>query len=256
MAEQRRKNIGNKRYDITDKCREAIVKVYGDYRTRQYNFDGKVCESKIFNNEDFGFNRIQIESPLKLSYSFSEDKLDFLTDPKKIPDALDGLNSDGEYAPIAFKIVDAIRKTDQNKIYHSENEAKTVLEKALEKDNLPTDKYIIDIILNNLSYKDENADVVLNKKGAPVPDTSKRDYENVPLVEDIDGYFAREVKPYNAAAWIDKSKTKVGYEIPFTRYFYKYQAPRSSDEIAEIISSQEASITASLKALFGERESK
>ena len=140
MAEQRRKNIGNKRYD-----------------------------SKIFNNEDFGFNRIQIESPLY----------------------------------------------------------------------------------------DENGEIVTKgKKNQPVPDTSKRDYENVPLIEDIDNYFAREVKPYNAAAWIDKSKTKVGYEIPFTRYFYKYQAPRSSDEIAEIISSQEASITASLKALFGERESK
>lgn len=169
MAEQRRKNIGNKRYDITDKCREAIVKVYGDYRTKEYDFDGKVCESKIFNNEDFGFNRIQIESPLY----------------------------------------------------------------------------------------DENGEIVTKgKKNQPVPDTSKRDYENVPLIEDIDSYFAREVKPYNAAAWIDKSKTKVGYEIPFTRYFYKYQAPRSSDEIAEIISSQEASITASLKALFGERESK
>ena len=169
IAEQRRKNIGNKRYDITDKCREAIVKVYGDYRTKEYDFDGKVCKSKIFNNEDFGFNRIQIETPLY----------------------------------------------------------------------------------------DENGKIVTKgKKNLPVPDTSKRDYENIPLEEDIDSYFTREVKPYNAAAWIDKSKTKVGYEIPFTRYFYKYQAPRSSDEIAEIISSQEASITASLKALFGERESK
>ena len=169
IAEQRRKNIGNKRYDITDKCREAIVKVYGDYRTKEYDFDGKVCKSKIFNNEDFGFNRI-IETPLY----------------------------------------------------------------------------------------DENGKIVTKgkKKNLPVPDTSKRDYENIPLEEDIDSYFTREVKPYNAAAWIDKSKTKVGYEIPFTRYFYKYQAPRSSDEIAEIISSQEASITASLKALFGERESK
>ena len=134
IAEQRRKNIGNKRYDITDKCREAIVKVYGDYRTKEYDFDGKVCKSKIFNNEDFGFNRIQIETPLY----------------------------------------------------------------------------------------DENGKIVTKgKKNLPVPDTSKRDYENIPLEEDIDSYFTREVKPYNAAAWIDKSKTKVGYEIPFTRYFYK-----------------------------------
>lgn len=167
MAEQRRKNIGNKRYDISDSCREAIVQVYGDYKTRVYDFDGKVCESKIFNNEDFGFNRIQIESPLF----------------------------------------------------------------------------------------DENGELVTKgKKNQPVPDTAKRDYENVPLVEDIDSYFAREVKPYNADAWIDKTKTKIGYEIPFTRYFYKYQAPRNSEEIADIITTQEASITASLKALFGESD--
>ena len=102
---------------------------------------------------------------------------------------------------------------------------------------------------------DENGEIITKgKKNEPVPDTAKRDYENVPLIEDIDSYFAREVKPYNADAWIDKSKTKVGYEIPFTRYFYKYQAPRSSDEIADIITTQEASITASLKALFGESD--
>ena len=63
--------------------------------------------------------------------------------------------------------------------------------------------------------------VTKGKKNAPVADASKRDFENVPLVEDIDRYFDREVKPYNPEAWIDKSKTKVGYEIPFTRYFYK-----------------------------------
>ena len=75
---------------------------------------------------------------------------------------------------------------------------------------------------------------------------------NVPLVEDIDRYFEREVKPYNAEAWIDKSKTKVGYEIPFTRYFYKYEAPESSEEIEKRLSVLEADIMASLTKLFGE----
>lgn len=166
MVEARRKNIGNKRNDITEACREVIVKAYGEFKNNAtYELDGKICESKIFNNEDFGFNRIQIETPLY----------------------------------------------------------------------------------------DENGNKVMKGKKI-VPDTSKRDYENVPLTEDIDSYFEREVKPYNPEAWIDKSKTKVGYEIPFTRYFYKYEAPEKSEVIAERIAKHEKEIMASLEKLFGKEE--
>lgn len=166
MVEARRKNIGNKRNDITEACREVIVKAYGEFKNNAtYELDGKICESKIFNNEDFGFNRIQIETPLY----------------------------------------------------------------------------------------DENGNKVMKGKKV-VPDTSKRDYENVPLTEDIDSYFEREVKPYNPEAWIDKSKTKVGYEIPFTRYFYKYEAPEKSEVIAERIAKHEKEIMASLEKLFGKEE--
>ena len=83
--------------------------------------------------------------------------------------------------------------------------------------------------------KDENGKPLL-KKGKPQPDTALRDTENVPLTEDIQDYFAREVVPFAPDAWIDESKTKIGYEIPFTRYFYQYKSPRSSSEImAEIL---------------------
>ena len=78
--------------------------------------------------------------------------------------------------------------------------------------------------------RDEAGNVIL-KRGKPVPDTSLRDTENVPLVQDIDAYFAREVLPYAPDAWIDHSKTKVGYEIPMTRYFYEYQAPEAVDDL-------------------------
>lgn len=165
MCEARRKNIGNKRVDITDKYREIVVQAYGEFKNKTYEIDGKSCESKIFDNVDFGFNRIQIESPLY----------------------------------------------------------------------------------------DENGNVVMKGKKI-APDTSKRDYENVPLVEDIDSYFEREVKPYNPEAWIDKTKTKVGYEIPFTRYFYKYEAPESSEVIAERISIHEKDIMEALNRLFSKEE--
>ena len=161
--EPRRKSIGTKRNDITDLCRDLIVKAYGEFEEGIYGEkDGIYCESKIFDTVEFGYNKIVVERPLR----------------------------------------------------------------------------------------DENGKVVL-KKGKPVADSSLRDTENVPLDEDIDTYFAREVLPYAPDAWIDKTKTKVGYEIPMTRYFYEYQKPESSDDILTRIIGLEDEIASSLKSLFG-----
>ena len=97
--------------------------------------------------------------------------------------------------------------------------------------------------------RDEAGNVIL-KRGKPVPDTSLRDTENVPLVQDIDAYFAREVLPYAPDAWIDHSKTKVGYEIPMTRYFYEYQAPEAVEDIVARITALEQDISTGLAELF------
>lgn len=97
--------------------------------------------------------------------------------------------------------------------------------------------------------RDEAGNILL-KRGKPVPDTSLRDTENVPLVQDIDAYFAREVLPYAPDAWIDHSKTKVGYEIPMTRYFYEYQAPEAVEDIVARITALEQDISAGLAELF------
>jgi len=161
--EPRRKSIGTKRNDITDLCRNLIVQAYGEFRNGAVYGDksGVYCESKIFDAETFGYNKITVERPLK----------------------------------------------------------------------------------------DEAGRPVL-KKGKPVADPALRDTENVPLTEDIDAYFAREVLPYAPDAWIDRTKTKVGYEIPMTRYFYEYQAPEPSEAILERITKLEAEIAESLNALF------
>lgn len=97
--------------------------------------------------------------------------------------------------------------------------------------------------------RDEAGNILL-KRGKPVPDTSLRDTENVPLVQDIDAYFAREVLPYAPDAWIDHSKTKVGYEIPMTRYFYEYQPPEAVEDIVARITALEQDIFAGLAELF------
>jgi len=82
-----------------------------------------------------------------------------------------------------------------------------------------------------LSERDETADVCVDGKGNPEPDPDLRDYENVPLKEDVDEYMKREVLPHVPDAWIDHSKTKIGYEMNFNRYFYRYVPPRSLEEI-------------------------
>lgn len=165
--ESRRKPIGNKRVDITEACRELIVRAYGEYRDqtceRELESGAKlVCKSRVLDSVALGYNKITVESPL--------------------------LDEDG----------------------------KRVL-----------------------------------KKGKPVADPKKRDTENVPLDEDIDAYFAREVLPYNPDAWIDKSKTKVGYEIPFTRTFYEYKEIEPADQIAKRIEEHERALMQKLHDLFG-----
>ena len=97
--------------------------------------------------------------------------------------------------------------------------------------------------------KDEDGNVIL-KKGKPVADKALRDTENVPIKEDIKAYFEREVLPFAPDAWIDEKKSKVGYEIPFTRYFYKYEAPRPSEEIMAEIMELEKELSGSLEEVF------
>lgn len=99
--------------------------------------------------------------------------------------------------------------------------------------------------------KDESGNII-TKNGKPVVDTNLRDTENVPLKENIQEYFKREVFPYALDAWIDEKKTKIGYEIPFTRYFYKYVPPRSSEEIMSEILELEKSLDGSLEAIFND----
>lgn len=99
--------------------------------------------------------------------------------------------------------------------------------------------------------RDEKGEIVL-KKGKKQPDTALRDTENVPLTEDIKEYFKREVLPFAPDAWIDEKKSKIGYEIPFTRYFYKYEASRPSLEIMKEIMELEKELDGALAEVFDE----
>lgn len=111
-----------------------------------------------------------------------------------------------------------------------------------------TDEFGYRKVVVERPLRDENGDVVL-KKGKPVADPKLRDTENIPLTEDVQTYFEREVLPFASDAWIDESKTKIGYEIPFTRYFYKYTPPRKSEDIMAEIMTLESELDALLKGV-------
>lgn len=160
----RRKNIGNKRKDLDKDARHLILKAYFDFTNKEYIENNMKVESKVFDNDDFGFRRITVETPLY----------------------------------------------------------------------------------------DENNNIVKDKKGNIKPDSSKRDYENIPLKENVEEYFKKEVLEYNPDAWIDDNKTQLGYEIPFTRYFYKFKEPESSEIIEKRIRQSEKDIINSLEKLFKE----
>jgi type I restriction enzyme M protein len=106
-------------------------------------------------------------------------------------------------------------------------------------------------VLSALSERDETAEICKDRQGNPEPDSELRDTEVVPLKESIEEYFEREVEPHVPDAWIDHSKTKVGYEIPLTRHFYQYQPPRPLEEIEADLAKLEKEIIGMLKEVVG-----
>ena len=160
---KRRKNIGNKRVDLEDNCIALIMRAYNEFDNKAYTEGALIVESKVFENEFFGYTKVTVETPVT----------------------------------------------------------------------------------------DEAGNPVL-KKGKPQPDKAKSDTEIIPLSENIDEYFAKNVLPYNPVAYMDRSKDKIGYEIPFTRLFYKFTPPRKSDEIFAEFKALSAEESDLMKEILGE----
>lgn len=251
MFEKRRKSIGNKRNDIIEECREVIVQAYGEFKNKEYTLGDKVCESKIFDNADFGYNEITVESSLRLNFKIDDERILKLKNENGFINI--GYSRKEEIKEgiiLQRKIIEILEKAKSDTVYKNRDVFEKKLRKDLKKDGVNVGATIMKALLSGLSEKDETADICKDARGNPEPDIELRDKERVPLVEDIDIYFNREVKPYNSDAWIDRAKTKVGYEIPFTRYFYKYEAPEKSELIKERIAGIERDISKSLRALF------
>nr|WP_034167226.1 N-6 DNA methylase [Escherichia coli] len=204
-----RKSLGSKRKELTEAQIDEIVNQYTRYQPS--------ANVKLFKTSDFGYRRITVERPLKLAFY-----------PRDL-DRRVALLADKDWSKYGdLELLAALDAMDDK--YLSREKFK----KALPKVSAAQFK----LLIKHLSETDENAEVC-KTKGKPEPDASLRDYENVPLSESVETYFTREVLPYIPDAWIDIEKTDpydgqvglVGYEIPFNRYFYQYQSPRSLEEI-------------------------
>lgn len=213
MYRKMRKSLGSKRNELSEDDISEIVKLYGNFKLGE--------KIKIFDNEDFGYSTITVERPLRLNFQASPERIERLKDQAEFKNREKELED----------VLRALASLDKEKLYMNREEFTKDLDSTFFTKGVPLGNGVLKAVLQALSERDENADVCLDRKGNEEPDPDLRDRENVPLKEDINSYFEREVKPYAPNAWIDFSKTKVGYEIPFTRHFYKYVPPRPLEEI-------------------------
>ncbi|WP_044022437.1 type I restriction-modification system subunit M [Bacillus sp. SG-1] len=244
-----KKSMGSKRKELSDKHLQEIVRLYGDFVDNE--------KVKIFDNEEFGYQKITVERPLRLNFKIDDARIQelhnqttFVNLAKSKKKGEAGIQETEQGREQQEKIEEALRSIKNDKVYKNRAEFTNILKKLFKQLDLTVNATLLKATLNALSQKDETADICIDSKGNPEPDTDLRDTENVPLKESINEYFKREVKPHVPNAWIDDARTKIGYEIPFTRHFYEYTALRSSEEIKEEIKELEKDILRKLKKVM------
>lgn len=224
-----RKGLGDKRNELSAEDISKVVRLYGEFKENEF--------SKIFNNDDFSYSEIVIERPLRQNYSASADRVGRLDDAKGVGN-LQGKELEALKAALSKKI--------GSKAYSSEAAFRKVLDGALKEAAIVLRDSQIAKLLNLLADSDLHADPVLSG-GKLVADKSRRDTENVPFGQDIQEFFDREVKPYVPDAWISEEPPTIGYAIPFTSHFFKYQPPRPVKAIDDNLNELALEITELLK---------
>jgi len=258
---QLRKNLGNKRYEISEKDAKEILSLY------KKNIDNG--RSKIFDTEVFGYRAVTIQQPLRLNFQVNEERIERILSnikfvgPEIGEEDKESLVKKKTQAQARAKedlnkfnenVLPVLKKMD-NKLYKNREKFLKVFEEKFE--NIKMDNVVRKLILKGLSERDETADICKNKKGEIEPDKELKDIERIPLGQNIYEYFEKEVQPYVADAWIDENIKdykdgeigKIGYEVPFTRHFYKYIPPRAVEEIEGEIKDLEKEIQSILKEI-------
>ena len=236
LFKKTRKSLGSKRHEIDAESKKKIVELYEEFKESEF--------SKIFKTTDFAYRQITVERPLRLSFDFTPEKI---TELHK----MEVSSTTGEFR----KFIDSF----SGEKYLNKAKLDEAIEKRVEKDlpKFKIPKGVYNRFIQLAGTRDENAEICKDKDGNMESDSELRDYENVPYDTDINEYFDREVKPYVSDAWINETVRDskdgkvgiVGYEIPFTRHFYKYEAPRSLEAIETDIEKVENELLDLLKQL-------
>ena len=252
MFTKMRKSLGNKRKEVGPDQLATIVDLYARFEEGDH--------SKIFTNESFGFMRITVERPIQHRWEVSVD-------------GLASLETDSTFAKLDEPIREAVLASLRGvagKSYVAETDVRAQASAVLAQAGAKGKK-LEDIVLAAFAVRDPDAAPLLDTKGNPLPDPDLRDNENVPLpvgrlryetsvtdrlgtapfVTAVDSYLTDEVLPYVPRAWVDYTKTKIGYEIPLTRHFYQYIPPRPLAEIDAELAALEQEIQVLLSEVRG-----
>ena len=265
-----RKSLGNKRNKIGDRDEHEpdqigeVTRIYAHFQdgeSRDFTVDGKgktlvVC--KIFDNEDFGFNKITVERPLRLNFEATEERIARLdeqsgfkslatSNKKNEKVRLDEIEAGKQRQEEIRHLIRTFAEEIGPRLYIDREVFLTDLRRIADESGVRLNAPELKAVVNSLGERDETAEICRDRDGNPEPDPELRDTESVPLKESIVEYFAREVLPHVPDAWIDYDKTKVGYEIPLNRHFYRYEPPRPLEEIESDIKTLESEILVLLK---------
>lgn len=233
-----RKSLWNKRHEIGDGLDGKpdhigeLTELFGNFE------DGE--HVKIFDNRDFGYRRITVERPLRLNFAVTEERLGKLKETiqfqnlarskkRKDQHVIEAEIAEGKR--IQDGIILALNSLALEGIVKDREKFINMMKTTFKNERVKVPSTLFKPILKALSEHDETAAICKDTKGDIEPDSDLRDYENVPLKEDIHEYMKREVLPHVPDAWVDENKTKIGYEINFNRHFYKYVPPRPLEEI-------------------------
>lgn len=208
-----RKSVGSKRKELGVAEIARMAELYEGY--------ADVSLSKVFESKEFGYSTITVERPLRLNFAVTDERLARLDDVDILRNRAGGVE----------RVKEALALLGADQLWKNRAEFLKRMRKHLGAHAIELTPAQEKIVLLKLGERDPSAEPCTDGKGRPEADPELRDTENVPLREEIATYFAREVLPHVPDAWIDESKTKVGYEIPFNRYFYTYTPPRPLEEI-------------------------
>lgn len=275
-----RKSLGSKRNQISNADIEEIARIYGSFKENEY------C--KIFDNKEFGFLKVTVERPLKLNFQISQDRIENLYgesafaklyDEDKVEELelkkekltikkkeLTELSKLNKGKVVQDNIVDRLKGNCSDSLIKNRDEFDTILKNILK--DLKLSNGLYKAVMMALSERDESADYCMKGKKKEA-DATLRDTETIQLSLDVEAfdndtdehikkekdnileYINREVSPHVKEFWLDQSKTKIGYEIPFTRYFYKYEELRPFKDIMLEIEELEKEIQSEIKKVIG-----